>query len=85
MTGIVCDCTGAPPWPRMVRLSAAGPNRYYLCRTCGGILEHVCRPDGTIQETRRHQEPGDGLPKAVREQTRDVTGLVEYEQLSFFE
>ncbi len=84
MTGSVCDCTGAPPWPRMTRLSVAGPDRYYLCRACGGVLEHVCRSDGTIQETRR-RGLGDGLPGVVGEQARELMGRAEYEQLSLFE
>jgi hypothetical protein len=58
---IVCDCTAAPPWPRMRRLHVAGTGRWYLCRECGALREEVCRGDGTIQETRWHSVESDGF------------------------
>ena len=80
-----CDCTAAPPWPAMMRLHVAGVNRYYLCRRCSTIREHVCRPDGTILETLWHQATSDGLPGAVAERAREMLDRAEYEQLGLFE
>ena len=85
MTGIVCDCTAAPPWPPMTRLHVAGTSRWYLCRRCGAVREEVCRVDGTILETRWHSEGGDGLPGVVAGEVGELMERVECEQLGLFE
>ena len=71
MTSVYCDCDG-PPWPEMPRLNAAGLNRYYLCRRCGTVREDLCRHDGTIISTRRHNVESADLPAAVVEQARAI-------------
>jgi hypothetical protein len=82
--GVFCDCTAAPPWPEMQRLSVAGPNRYYLCRACGRVREEVCRADGTIVEVCFHKVVDGSLPPAAAEQARDLLTRPRYEQLSLF-
>jgi hypothetical protein len=78
---IYCDCTLVPPWPELQRLHVAGASRWYLCRACGAVVEHVCRPDGTIVETRR-LEAGDGVPDVVEAAVGEREP--EYKQLGLF-
>jgi hypothetical protein len=82
---IFCDCTGRPPWPAMLRVHAGGEiNRYYLCRRCGSIREHVCRADGTILDSRYHHLESAALPAAVVQQAREILSQPHYSQPSLF-
>jgi hypothetical protein len=78
-----CDCTGAPPWPGMMRLHGGGPNRFYLCRACGAVREDVYR-EGAIVEHRWHEGPNGELPPGVREEALEVLGCPAVEQLSLW-
>lgn len=80
-----CDCTGRTPWPAMIRLHVGGEmNRYYLCRRCGTIREHVCRSDGTIIENRYHHLESTDLPAAVVAQAREILTQPRYKQAPLF-
>jgi hypothetical protein len=85
LSGVFCDCTARPPWPRMMRLHTNVTSRYYLCRHCGTIREHICRPDGTILDTRLHHLGSADVPAAVVEQAREILNRPSYEQRSLFE
>jgi len=80
-----CDCAGAPPWPPLLRLSAPGPDRYYLCRRCGRVRKELCRPDGTIQAVLYYErDRAEALPPAVAGQVQQVL-QPRPEQLRLFE
>jgi hypothetical protein len=80
-----CDCTGRPPWPSMLRLHVGGEsNRYYICRQCGTIREHVCRTDGTIVESHFHHLESVSLPAAVVEQAREILSRPHFKQGNLF-
>ena len=85
LSTVYCDCTARPPWPRMMRLHTNMSSRYYLCRQCTTIREHICRPDGTIIETRLHHLEGADLPAAIVQQAREILNQPGYEQRSLFE
>ena len=78
-----CDCTGAPPWPGMIRLHGGGPNRYYLCSVCGAVREDVYG-DGAIIERRWHESPNGSLPAGVRDEARRVLDAPQGEQLTLW-
>jgi hypothetical protein len=79
-----CNCTGEPPWPVMLRLHARGPDRYYLCRECGAILEYVYK-NGAISDLRWHDQPDTALPQSVVREARAVLEKPTGEQLSLWE
>lgn len=79
-----CDCTGAPPWPAMVRLRTGGPNRYYLCRQCGAVREDVYR-DSLIVERNWHDAANGALSESVREEARHILGMPRGEQLRLWD
>ena len=69
----------------MIRLHTNTTSRYYLCRQCGTIREHACRPDGTIVATALHRLDSVDLPAAVVEQAREILTRPDYEQPTLFE
>lgn len=79
-----CDCTGAPPWPTMQRLSVGGFNRYYFCVECERVREEVMRPDGTIVETLYHGLESGALSAAAREQAQKILWERSYRQGRLF-
>jgi len=83
MTEAYCNCTGAPPWPAMIRLHAGGPNRYYLCRACGSVREDVYRGDAIVEQ-RWHEAPEEPLPRPVQKEAAAFLEAVEGEQLSLW-
>ncbi len=77
-----CNCTGAPPWPGMVKLSANATHRYYVCRECGAVCEEVCRPDGAVAEVRWHAaDRRDALPASIVGQMQNVLEQIEPEMI----
>lgn len=85
LSTVFCDCTARPPWPRMMRLHTNLSSRYYLCRQCRTIREHICRPDGTIVDTRMHHLESVDLPAAVVEQAREILNRPNYQQKTLFD
>jgi hypothetical protein len=77
---VYCDCTDGPPWPTTIQIHTNLLNRYYLCRRCSSVREHVCRPDGTIVEAHYHDLDSAELPAAVVEQARDILTQPNYRQ-----
>ena len=84
MTEAHCDCTASPPWSAMIRLHAAGPNRYYLCPECGAVKEDVYH-GGAIVEHRWHDAPDATLPKPVSEEALQILETPRGEQLGLWE
>lgn len=68
----------------MMRLHAGGPNRYYLCRKCGTVLEDVYR-DGGIVAHRWHDYPDGALPESVREEATSILNTPHSEQLGLWD
>ena len=83
---VFCDCTGASPWPVMLRVHVGGElSRFYLCRRCGTIRENEARPDGTLTgKVRYHHLETADLPAAVVEQVRAILEAPNYDQLDLF-
>ncbi len=82
MTETRCSCSGAPPWPPLLRLTTPGPDRYYLCTRCGRVRKELCRADGTVQRVLYYDEI-DALPPKVAGEVRRILGDGP-EQLALF-
>ncbi len=79
---LFCNCTGAPPWPGMMRLDVDGDKRYDVCRECGVICEQAHQPDGALAKACWYAlDQRAALPAAVIEQAQRALAQVAPEMM----
>jgi hypothetical protein len=78
-----CDCSR--PWPEMVRLGIAGPERYFVCSRCGCIRHETAKGPGLIGDVSFHHVDDPMIPESVWREARRVMNPPVYNQLGLFD
>ena len=78
-----CDCS--QPWPKMVRLSSGGLDRYYLCPHCGYIRHETAPGPGLLDDIIFYHMNDPRVPEIVWGEARQIMEQPVYNQLGLFD
>ena len=78
-----CDCS--KPWPKMVRLSIGGLDRYYVCPHCGCIRHETAPGPGLLDDIIFYHVNDPRVPEIVWGEARHIMERPVYYQLGLFD